>query len=394
MAYFNNPLTKPQGFFSSQPGGLFGPPQQEGFAGFLSDPRVSIGMAIAQGQPIGQALLGGALQAKQIETAMFPQTERDIKIINNQAVDFTDPNNPVVLGNYGTEAKPSERELRLNDLMSTFKIDRETAIKYDKGLLEISTDEKGAPVLIDKVSKTQIPIETISSELNTSASISTTGEQEIANQFPEFFVDPPTIVEKAYGKSERDDATKLAGTIEIGLNSAKEVASIIESNPEFAGVVGALSRIGKSIQGALSDLATGVNLNLYDPFIIESLKNPKISQLAILEENIINAMADTATKKGDRTPPEQLRKSMRDKLGLTGFTDSASALTRLKEVAKKLNEDSQLYQGIKGGYNTELYGPKVKDYSLDKDYNILFNGISASGNIINITEEQLQELLN
>ena len=52
MAYFNNPLTKPQGFFSSQPGGLFGPSEQEGFAGFLSDPRVSIGMAIAQGQPI------------------------------------------------------------------------------------------------------------------------------------------------------------------------------------------------------------------------------------------------------------------------------------------------------------------------------------------------------
>ena len=75
MAYFNNPLTKPQGFFSSQPGGLFGPPQQEGFAGFLSDPRVSIGMAIAQGKPIGQALLGGALQAKEIETAMFPEAE-------------------------------------------------------------------------------------------------------------------------------------------------------------------------------------------------------------------------------------------------------------------------------------------------------------------------------
>ena len=75
MAYFNNPLTKPQGFFSSQPGGLFGPPQQEGFAGFLSDPRVSIGMAIAEGQPLGQALLGGALQAKQIETAMFPEAE-------------------------------------------------------------------------------------------------------------------------------------------------------------------------------------------------------------------------------------------------------------------------------------------------------------------------------
>jgi len=84
---------------------------------------------------------------------------------------------------------------------------------------------------------------------------------------------------------------------------------------------------------------------------------------------------------------------MRDKLGLTGFTDSASALTRLREVAKKLNADSQLYQGIKGGYNTVLYGDRVKDYSLDKNYNILFNGISTSGITINVTEEQFQELI-
>jgi|TARA_R110002153_G_scaffold102846_2_gene239774 hypothetical protein len=72
---FTNPFTNPKGFFSSQPGGFLAPPKREGFEGFLSDPRLSIGMAIAQGQPIGQALLGGAIQSKQIEEAMFPEAE-------------------------------------------------------------------------------------------------------------------------------------------------------------------------------------------------------------------------------------------------------------------------------------------------------------------------------
>ena len=48
-----------------QPGGFLAP--TENFQDFLSDPRTSIGIQIAQGVPIGQALLGGALQAKQIE---------------------------------------------------------------------------------------------------------------------------------------------------------------------------------------------------------------------------------------------------------------------------------------------------------------------------------------
>jgi hypothetical protein len=79
MVQFKNPLTNPRGFFSSQPGGFFAPPQREGLGGFLSDPRLSIGMNIAQGKPIGQALLGGAIQAKQIEESFFPEaTERQI----------------------------------------------------------------------------------------------------------------------------------------------------------------------------------------------------------------------------------------------------------------------------------------------------------------------------
>ena len=72
---FTNPFTNPGGFFSSQEGGFFAPPKRKGFEGFLSDPRLSIGMAIAQGQPIGQALLGGAIQAKKIEQSFFPDAD-------------------------------------------------------------------------------------------------------------------------------------------------------------------------------------------------------------------------------------------------------------------------------------------------------------------------------
>ena len=56
-----------------QPGGFLAP--TENFEGFLTDPRTSIGIQIAQGVPIGQALLGGALQAKEIEEAMFSEAD-------------------------------------------------------------------------------------------------------------------------------------------------------------------------------------------------------------------------------------------------------------------------------------------------------------------------------
>ena len=112
---FNNPLTNPRGFFSSQPGGFFAPPRREGFSGFLSDPRVNIGLSIAQGQPLGQALLGGALQAKQIEESLFPEDERNLKVINNQVIDLTDPDNPKNLGNFGTAEKVKYEKAIVND---------------------------------------------------------------------------------------------------------------------------------------------------------------------------------------------------------------------------------------------------------------------------------------
>ena len=87
---FTNPFTNPSGFFSTQPGGFFAEPQGGNtLTGLLGDPRVNIGLAIAQGQPIGQAIMGGALQAQQIRQALTPEEE-----------------------------KPSERELRIEDIMS------------------------------------------------------------------------------------------------------------------------------------------------------------------------------------------------------------------------------------------------------------------------------------
>ena len=139
---FTNPFTNPRGFFSSQPGGFFAPPKREGFGGLLSDPRLSIGMAIAQGQPIGRALLGGAIQAQQIREALTPEEKkRDIRIINNQAVDFTNFEDPQVLGDYGT-SEPNFKNATIKTEAGELIQGRENE---DTGQLEILTNNGYIP---------------------------------------------------------------------------------------------------------------------------------------------------------------------------------------------------------------------------------------------------------
>ena len=78
---FTNPFTNPGGFFSTQPGGFFAAPQGgRTLTGLISDPRMNIGLAIAQGQPIGRAILGGALQAQQVRKALTPE-DKERKIV-------------------------------------------------------------------------------------------------------------------------------------------------------------------------------------------------------------------------------------------------------------------------------------------------------------------------
>lgn len=86
-----------KGLFTDQPGGLFAPPTRPGFTGFLSDPRVVGGLTLAGG---GTAI--DALSAASQAQDLFAPKDRDIRVINNQAVDLTDPENPKVLGDYGT----------------------------------------------------------------------------------------------------------------------------------------------------------------------------------------------------------------------------------------------------------------------------------------------------
>ena len=62
---------------ASQPGGALAPVTS--LNGFLGDPRVNIGLAIAQGQPLGKAIMGGALQAKQIQSSFAPAERKIIK---------------------------------------------------------------------------------------------------------------------------------------------------------------------------------------------------------------------------------------------------------------------------------------------------------------------------
>ena len=66
-----------------QAGGLLQPLQGDNFSAkltdFISRPTTSIGIALAQGQPIGQALLGGGLQSAQIKKALKPGEYKSAK---------------------------------------------------------------------------------------------------------------------------------------------------------------------------------------------------------------------------------------------------------------------------------------------------------------------------
>ena len=99
MIQFKNPLTNLKGFLSSQPGGFFAPPQREGFEGLLSDPRVNIGLAIASGQPIGQAILGGAYQAQQLEDVF---QEREAKQKRNKFIEKIGSDDEITENDYAS----------------------------------------------------------------------------------------------------------------------------------------------------------------------------------------------------------------------------------------------------------------------------------------------------
>ena len=349
---------------ASQPGGLLAPVTS--MNQFLGDPRVHAGLAIARGESVGNALVNSA----KIQSSFAPAERKIIK--GADGFNYYEDGTRVLPDVAQEPAKLSEREVRINDLMTTFNIDRADALKYDKGLIELSKDAKGDPILLDKVTGTSKPVgQTISESLNASTAISSDAENVIKNQTPDFMIKAPPAVEKGYTSTTKDDAIALSGAVEDALGSAAQLAEILQQKPELAGIIGSVTRGGKSLFGTIKDLQSGIGVDLLPPQVLNQFQDPNISRIAILEEEIVNAMADTAYAKGNRTPTNQLKQQMRDKLNLTGFTDSASAITRLNEISKEFNKDAQNFHAIKGGYNAE-FGDRVKDYSLDPAYSVLF----------------------
>lgn len=279
----------------------------------------------------------------------------------------------------------SERELRLQDFQNTLGVDRNTAIKLDKGLLRADKDERGKPILIDITTGQSTPIKkvtpTISETLSQESGISTVGEEVVSQQIPNFLTKAPEISQEAYTASERTNAIELKGQADIAMNSMKELSDIIKQKPYLAGFLGLSARYGKDLSGVLSDVGLGKITDLvFSKDMQQAITDPDISKLSILEGNIISSLADLKAAKGNRTPIQADYDTESKRLGLTGFTSSDSVIERLNSLAKELNMKSMNYQTLSGGFNQDVYGDLVKDYSLDPMFQNLFtNQVDLSG---------------
>lgn len=287
----------------------------------------------------------------------------------------------------------SERELRLQDFQNTLGVDRATAIKLDKGLLRADKDERGKPILVDITTGQSTPIKvtpTISEILSQESGVSTAGEDAVSQQIPNFLTKAPEISQEAYTASERTNAIELKGQADIAMNSMKELADIIEQKPYLAGFLGLSARYGKDLSGVLADVGLGKITDLALPKDLQqAITDPDISKLSILEGNIVSSLADLKAAKGNRTPIQADYDTESKRLGLTGFTSSESVLERLKSLAKELNMKSMNYQTLSGGFNQDVYGDLVKDYSLDPMFQNLFtNQVDLNGTISGLKSDK------
>lgn len=278
----------------------------------------------------------------------------------------------------------SERELRLQDFQNTLGVDRATAIKLDKGLLRPDQDERGNPILVDITTGRSTRIKTgptISQTLSEESGISTAGEDLVESQIPKFLTKAPEITQEAYTKNEKTNAIELKGATDIALNSMNELASIIKQKPYLAGFLGLGARYGKDLSGVLSDIGLGKITDLtLSKDLQQAINDPDVSKISVLEGNIVSSLADVRAIKGNRSPTIQDTETERERLGITGFTSSQSVLERLRSLGEELNKKSKLYQGLSGGFNEEIYGDLVKDYSLDPMFQNLFsNQVSLDG---------------
>ena len=150
---FKGLLSNPMAAYQSakQPGGLLAPVTS--MNQFLGDPRVNIGLAIAQGQPIGKAVLGGYKQAIELQD-MFSKQNVKKKLASGEKLSEAD------LASYAPETfltyKMKEEFTKQDPYSQIGKINADylngniTQPQYEKAIKEYTGDKQFAPGEMEK----------------------------------------------------------------------------------------------------------------------------------------------------------------------------------------------------------------------------------------------------
>lgn len=267
---FTNPFTNPKGFFSSQPGGFFAAPQGgRTLTGLLGDPRVNIGLAIAQGQPLGKAIFGGALQSAQVRKALEPEedTARVSKIKGLVTrLQATDPNLT------DTEALNKATDIVDGNLQIEFNPDTRTFTTFDPISQKIETS--GGPLQNTETiqQQTTLPAKTTQQEKMLPATDKGIKDSIVI----ESYLKPGDFTKKQLEKHK----TRISNIDE----ALPELKRSIDKTDNIFGISNKFARAGGNIAGITPD------------FIDKYLINPEVEQATqeykLVKEKIVKQLTD------------------------------------------------------------------------------------------------------
>tara|TARA_R110000787_G_scaffold258366_2_gene363569 strand:+ start:770 stop:1951 length:1182 start_codon:yes stop_codon:yes gene_type:complete len=320
-------LSNPMAAYQSarEPGGLLAPVTS--MNQFLGDPRVNIGLAIASGQPIGKAIMSGALQANTLQET-FAKQNLQKKIADGTATKQDYIGLYPELAAKSLFSDPEETFTLLND-----------ADKQKRGL-----DPKESYQIGDISGKV--------SQIGAGTKIDLGGKKEI-----EFAKSQIGIVEgdikKSSGFIQKGQAINQ---IEAGLSKFKSGA--FSGTREFVGSVGKFfgaETLGenKYFNASGAELI-GSGSQLFNRILADGLVNLNTQELKMLQ--------DTNTKKGN-----------------TPYTNNALVATMKinNKVDRQINELGKDY--IAENISFDTYNKQIKQLKIDatKEANELFKNVKS-----------------
>jgi len=274
---FTNPFTNPGGFFSTQPGGFFAAPQGGNtLTGLISDPRVNIGLAIAGGQPIGKAILGGALQAAEVKKALTPEadTARVSKI--KGLVTRLQSTNPSLSD---TEALNKATDIVDGNLEIQFNPDAKTFSTFDPVTQDIKTF--GGPLASQTYNPEVAPTSTSTPLVTDDVDTRTEGQKRRGIR-----TDTSLVIESYLGPGDftknqlEKHKTRISNIDEV----LPELKRSIDKTDNIFGISNKFARAGGNIAGITPD------------FIDKYLINPEVEQATqeykLVKEKIVKQLTD------------------------------------------------------------------------------------------------------